>query len=291
MFELTDEQLKQVIKSVLFVSGEGIELIEFANKFSRTLDEIKALIKELQKELTGQDGIHLITYANKAQLSSNPDYADYISAVLNPIRERALTKAAMQTLAIIAYKQPITRLEIEQIRGVSADYAVQVLLENKMIEIVGRKDVVGKPLLFGTTEEFLKRFDLEKIEDLPDYDALLEQIKLIKEENQNKVSESLYKDHTIQDDEIPGFLQGEANVKRLSSEEIAERRAQEEELKQKLKSIDNVIKESRQIFETKPEEKEELAGSSLSDDELQQMFKKVMEEANQIANDTNIDLA
>ena len=103
-----------------------------------------------------------------------------MAEVLNPIKEKALTKAVLETAAIIAYKQPITRLEIEQVRGVNSDYAINNLLENKLIDVVGRKDAIGKPLLFGTTDEFLKRFSMNSLSDLPDYDELMERIEVIK---------------------------------------------------------------------------------------------------------------
>ena len=208
MVEINKTNLKEIIKATLFVSGEGVALSDMAEKFGFEIKDIKKEVEHLKEELSGYNGLHLIQYGNKIQLSSNPDYADHIASVLNPIREKALTKAAMQTLAIIAYKQPVTRLDIENIRGVSSDYAVQVLLEHKMIEVVGRKDVIGKPLLFGTTEEFLKRFDLTNIEDLPDYEELLEKIKLIRVSEQEK-SDSLYRDFTLPDEEVPEFLQGE----------------------------------------------------------------------------------
>jgi segregation and condensation protein B len=260
MFEVNDEQLKQIIKAILFVAGEGIELLEFTEKFGRTLNQVKQLVEQLKQELSGENGIHLITYGAKAQLSSNPNYAEAVASVLNPIREKALTKAAMQTLAIIAYKQPITRLEIEAIRGVSSDYAVQVLLENNMIEVVGRKDVVGKPLLFGTTEQFLKRFDLQSVEDLPDYEELLERIKLIRIENQN--NSNLYRDHQISDEELPQYLEEQ---KTLTEEEIAAKKQQDEMLKQKFKDIESVIRQ------TKSAQKE-----AMSDQELQEIFSKVL---------------
>lgn len=208
MFEIKKSELKEIIKSILFVSGEGVELKDIADKLGFEVADIKKEVQGLKNELCGTSGIHIISYGNKIQLSSNPNYADYIASVLNPIREKALTKAAMQTLTIIAYKQPVTRLDIENIRGVSSDYAVQVLLEHNMIEVVGRKDVIGKPLLFGTTEDFLKRFDLESVEDLPDYEELLEKIKLIRVSEQEK-SDSLYRDFTLPDEEVPEFLQGE----------------------------------------------------------------------------------
>ena len=208
MVEINKNNLKEIIKAVLFVSGDGVALNDLADKLGFDIKEIKKQIEVIKEELSGVSGLHLIQYANKVQISSNPEYADHIASVLNPIREKALTKAAMQTLAIIAYKQPVTRLDIENIRGVSSDYAVQVLLEHNMIEVVGRKDVIGKPLLFGTTEEFLKRFDLTSVEDLPDYEELLEKIKLIRVAEQEK-SDSLYRDFALPDEEVPEFLQGE----------------------------------------------------------------------------------
>ena len=205
---ITDGMLKDIIEATLFVSGEGIDINAFAEKLEVTQTVVNKAVKELKKKLSGDSGIHLIEYKNKIQPSSNPNYADQIASVLNPIREKALTKACMETLSIIAYKQPITRLEIEEVRGVNCDYTVQVLLEHNLIEVVGRKDVIGKPLLFGTTEEFLKRFDLKDITDLPNQEEILERIKLIRNPEEN--SESLYYDYKLPDEEeVPDFLQGE----------------------------------------------------------------------------------
>ena len=227
--------LKEVIKGILFVSGEGVEKQEIAEKLQITDKQLNKAIEELKQNLSGDCGIHLIEYKNKIQLCSNPDYADLISTVLNPIREKALTKAALETVAIIAYKQPITKLEIEEIRKInSADYAIQVLLDNKMIEIVGRKDAVGKPYMFGTTDEFLKRFNLKNLNDLPDYDKLLERIEVIKNETYDNQlsSDGLYRSFDVpQEEEIPDFLKDEQNVKKL--------KAQDNEM---LDKIDEILK-------------------------------------------------
>ena len=152
----------------------------------------------MQQKYSGDSGIQVLTYKDKVQLCSNPNYAEPISVVLNPIKERALTKTALETVAIIAYKQPITRLEIENIRGVSSDYAVQVLLQHNLIEVVGRKDVVGKPLLFGTTDEFLKRFQIHDLSELPKYEELLEQIKVL---SQGMNTDALYNEFEIKDED------------------------------------------------------------------------------------------
>ena len=175
--------LKEVILSILFVSGDGIEKSFIAEKLQLSDKEVSKAIEELKMEYNGDKGIHIIEYKNKVQLASNPNYANYISDVLNPIREKSLTRAALETLAIIAYKQPITKLEIEDIRRVNSDYAVQILIDQNMIEVVGRKDAVGKPLLFGTTENFLKRFNIKDVSGLPDYDELLERIKTLRAED------------------------------------------------------------------------------------------------------------
>ncbi|MDE6583499.1 MAG: SMC-Scp complex subunit ScpB [Clostridia bacterium] len=215
-------ELKEIILSVLFVAGEGIEKSFILEKINITEKELDKAIKELQEEYNGEKGIHIITYKNKVQLASNPAYAEYISEVLNPIREKALTRAALETLAIIAYKQPITKLEIEDIRRVNCDYAVQILVDQNMIEVVGRKDAVGKPLLFGTTENFLKRFNLQDLAQLPDYDGLLERIKVIEDgESQQPKSDSLYNEFKLPDEEIPEFLQGEENIESVDGGDIA----------------------------------------------------------------------
>ena len=207
--------LKEVVMSVLFVAGDGIEKEFLAEKLDVTKKELDKALDELKKEYIGDKGIHIIEYKNKVQLSTNPAYANFISEVLNPIREKSLTRAALETLAIIAYKQPITKLEIEDIRGASAEYAVQILIDQNMIEVVGRKDAVGKPLMFGTTENFLKRFNVKELSDLPDYEELLERIKTIREEEDAQKQDTLFRDveNLEFNEELPDYLKGEDFVK------------------------------------------------------------------------------
>ena len=214
------ENLKEIVLSVLFIAGEGVEKNFIAEKLNVSTEQIDKVIEQLKKEYNNEKGIHVITFKNKVQLASNPSYAEYISTVLNPIREKSLTRAALETLAIIAYKQPITKLEIEDIRRVNCDYAVQVLSDQNMIEVVGRKDAVGKPLLFGTTENFLKRFNLNDLAELPDYDSLLERIRVIEEDELPK-SDSLYNEFSLPEEEVPDFLKEEAGVENVSGDEIA----------------------------------------------------------------------
>lgn len=218
----TTYNLKEVIKAVLFVAGDGVEKDLLAEKFELSLKELDKIIDELKEEFSGEKGIYLIEFKNKIQLASNPNFADYISDVLSPVREKLLTRAALETLAIIAYKQPITKSEIEDVRRVNCDYAVQALVDQDMIEIVGRKEAVGRPLMFGTTENFLKRFNIKQIEDLPDYNDLLERIKVIRnEEEETPQQDTLFRnvdDFKFEDEQVPDFLQGE-EVEKIGDEQ------------------------------------------------------------------------
>ncbi len=215
------EKLDEILEALLLVSGDGLSIAEIVDLLELQNSEVKQSITRLKKKYGGKCGIHLLSYNGKIQFGSNPDYADAVGCVLNPIKEKELSNAALETVAIVAYKQPVTRLEIEQIRGVNCDYAVQVLLKHNLIEVVGRKDVVGKPLLFGTTDAFLKRFQIESIEQLPDYEQLLASIKVLEEGNRAQPEEvSLYNEFEIPDEEeMPDFLEDETDLQKINMTE------------------------------------------------------------------------
>ena len=167
------EKLTNTIEAILFASGKSVPLADIAEKLNATKGEIKRSLDELKEKYGEEGGIQLLLFNGKAQLGSNPLYKESVEAVLNPIREKELTRTVLECAAIIAYKQPITKTEIELLRGLNSDYAVRVLLELNLITPCGRKDAVGRPILYATTDEFLKRFKLQSLEDLPDYDALM----------------------------------------------------------------------------------------------------------------------
>lgn len=175
------ENLENVIESILFVAGEPVLISDICYKLEVDQKEIEEAVETLKMKYSEKSGIQLLCFNNKLQLSSNPNYVDFVSAILNPIRQRNLTKATLETIAIIAYKQPVTRLDIEDVRGVNSDYAINILLEHELIEIIGHKDAVGKPALFATTDEFLKRFGISSTKELPDYNKLMEDIEKIRE--------------------------------------------------------------------------------------------------------------
>jgi len=210
------EDLKKIIEAIIFVSGNPISAKDIAEKLYCSEKEVMKCAKELQEKYTADSGVNLLIYNNKLQFCSNPRFADAVSNVLNPIRERELSRSMLEVAAIIAYKQPITRLEVENVRGVNSDYAINALVENNLIEIVGRKDAVGKPLLFGTTDNFLKKFGLSDIADLPDYEELVNRIKVLHSSDDN--GNSLFNFRDTEDDitKEEEILKGE---KSLSKEE------------------------------------------------------------------------
>ncbi len=201
------EKLDNVIESLLFLSGEALAIETIASSLELQKSEIRKSLTRLKAKYSGACGIHLLEYNGKVQFGTNPEYADEVAGVLNPIKEKELSKATLETIAIIAYKQPVTKLEVEEVRGVNCDYTMQTLLSLGMIEVVGVKDAIGHPKLYGTTDEFLKRFRLERIEDLPDYDSLLQNIEELK--NRRIESDSLYNQFEIPTEEKPEFLEGE----------------------------------------------------------------------------------
>lgn len=166
---MDDKEIKAIIEALIFVSGEPITLnrirdvIEGVDK--KTLERLASELKdEFNKEYRG---LQLVEIANGYQLTTRSEYANWIKK-LNKIKvSTKLSKPAMETLAIIAYKQPIIKPEVEKIRGVDSGGVIKTLLERKLIKIIGRMDIVGKPMMYGTTPEFLQYFGLKDLTDLP----------------------------------------------------------------------------------------------------------------------------
>lgn len=171
------EKLTNIIEAILFASGEAIEVDIFREKLQVSKIEMDKAIRKLETKYSGDNGIYLLYFNHKLQFATNPEYKEAIASVLTPIREKEFTATILECAAIVAYKQPITRTELEKIRnGRSSDYAITTLMALDMIEPVGRKDAPGKPILYGTTDSFLKRFKLKSIKALPDYEEFLKKL-------------------------------------------------------------------------------------------------------------------
>lgn len=172
------ETLASIIESILFVSGDAVAVKDISEKLCLTDKEVLSIAEKLQKEKYNADsGIHLLIFNKKLQFGTNKNNAESVATVLNPIKERELSRSMLEVAAIIAYKQPVTRMDLEEIRNCSCEYALQNLIKLGVVEVVGRKDSIGHPALFGTTDNFLKRFQISSLDELPDYDGLIDKIK------------------------------------------------------------------------------------------------------------------
>lgn len=166
--EASREELMGALESVLFVTGEPLPKPEIARAFSLNQLELNVLLSELEGELEkNRRGIRLFTTDDTVQLVSAPEYNEWLVKLLAPPQEKNLSDSMMETLSVIAYRQPVTRADIEAVRGVRCEYAVSQLLKQGFIKELGRKEVVGRPMLFGTTDAFLRRFGLHSIDELP----------------------------------------------------------------------------------------------------------------------------
>jgi segregation and condensation protein B len=172
-----------IIESLLFVSGEPLDIKQIASIIECSLDFTKQLLKEMGKLYECESrGIKIINNNESYSLATKADNSVYIEKLLGINSRQGLSQAALETLSIVAYKQPITRVDIDEIRGVKSDRAISTLIEKGLIKECGRLDVIGRPILYGTTEEFLKYFDLENIGQMPGLDSFMEEVALDREE-------------------------------------------------------------------------------------------------------------
>lgn len=160
--------LKYAIEGILFAAGEPVKAAKLAVVLDVSIEEIKNAVEDLKKEYnTDKRGFNIIDIMEGYQICSRPEYYTYIQEILGEQRNQPLSNAAMEALAIIAYKQPITRAQIEAVRGVNSDGCVNRLYERGLIEEAGRLDAPGRPILYVTTPTFLRCFGLKSPEELP----------------------------------------------------------------------------------------------------------------------------
>ena len=186
--------LKGRIEAILYVAGEAVTVRDLAIALRRDEKEVRKAIDVLRDEYDfEQRGFLIKRYADKVQLATRPLYAGDVVRMLQPVQQQSLSQAAMETLAVVAYRQPVTRAEVEQIRGVKCDYSIHSLTRKGLIREAGRKDTIGRPVLFCTTDEFLSHFGLESLDDLPPLPVSSEetQTELSGEEERMKTDETI----------------------------------------------------------------------------------------------------
>ena len=162
------KKTEAAIEAILFTMGESVEAEKIAAAIDHDVDTTVKIIHNMMDKYEAEDrGIKLIELDKSFQLCTKQEFYDNLIKVCSQPRKYTLSDAALETLSIIAYKQPITKLEIEKIRGVNSDRAVNKLIELELAKEVGRLDAPGRPMLFGTTEEFLRTFGVQSIDELP----------------------------------------------------------------------------------------------------------------------------
>ena len=163
-----DKEKTAVLEAILFAMGDSVEVSRLAQVIGETPKKTRNLLLELQKKYKrDKRGIDLIELDDCFQMCTRPEMYEYLVKIAKVPRKYTLSDTVLETLSIVAYKQPVTRIEIEKIRGVSCDHAINRLLEFDLIKEVGRLDAPGRPLLFGTTEQFLRSFGVKSLEELP----------------------------------------------------------------------------------------------------------------------------
>jgi len=165
---MEDREAKQIIEALLFIAGEPVTLDRIRKIIEIDKYNTERLIRELISDYSTQNtGLFIAEVAEGFQMVTNPSCAPWVRKPLSTAIPKKLTQSSLETMAIIAYKQPIIKAEIEAIRGVNSDGVVKTLLEKRLVKILGRKEVPGRPLMYGTTNEFLQYFGLKDLSELP----------------------------------------------------------------------------------------------------------------------------
>ncbi|MDO8683553.1 MAG: SMC-Scp complex subunit ScpB [Armatimonadota bacterium] len=196
------ENIKPAVECLLFVSTDPVTIKEMAVALQLEGQEaqVEMVVQELRQDLALRSGLQIARVAGGFQMCTRQEYSECVSQLLAPNRHK-LSRAALETLAVVAYRQPVTQPEIEAVRGVNVDGVMKTLLDHGLVREVGRKQSVGRPILYATTREFLQRFGLNDLSDLPDVDEF--------GSNEEAIQQSLFEEESrpqIQDDSTPDSL-------------------------------------------------------------------------------------
>ncbi len=166
----SEQVLRHKIECMLFVAGDPVAIAELARVLDLPTPKTRTLLSEMEYSYRVEGrGVQLLVTHDTAQLVSNRDYIEEVKQLVNPDETKNVSQSLLETLAVIAYRQPVTRADVERVRGVRCDYAVTQLQKLGLIVEVGRKDVVGHPTLFGTTDKFLRQFGIHAVDEMPNF--------------------------------------------------------------------------------------------------------------------------
>lgn len=179
-------KIEATIEAILFSIGDAVHINKIAEVIEQDKKTTKRILNDMIDRYANEDrGIQLVALEESYQLCTKPVYYDYIKQMVHKNREVILTDVLIETLSIIAYKQPLTKLHIEEIRGVNSNHAVNKLVEYQLIKEIGRMNAPGRPILFGTTQDFLRCFGFQSLDDLPNIED--GQLSLLKDEVEQEV--------------------------------------------------------------------------------------------------------
>lgn len=165
---MDNREIKSIIEGLLFTWGDPLELKDLSSVLEIDFNELEDIMKELIDDFDfNRRGLRIIKFNNLYQIGTRPEHYEWIKKLNNKKNTKNLSNASLETLSIIAYKQPIIKSDVENIRGVRSDRAIDTLIDKKLVKELGRLERTGRPILYGTTEDFLKYFGLETIEELP----------------------------------------------------------------------------------------------------------------------------
>ncbi len=187
---------KAILEGLLFVVGEdGLTLDQIEEVLELTEDEVKSLVNDLKHSYEQEDrGLRIDFLGNRLKLTTKFEHREYYQKLLENPDTNILSQAALETLAIIAYNEPITRMQVDKIRGVSSSQMIRKLVAKGLIKESGRSDLPGRPILYETTNEFLDYFGLSNIDELPDMEKYIDEVKEEKEEEETDLYTSKYKE-------------------------------------------------------------------------------------------------
>ena len=175
--QINSKTIQNRIECMLFVAGDPVAITEIARVLDCPLAAARSTLQEMEfLYQTEGRGVQLLVTHDTAQLVSNRDYIEDVKRLVNPDETKSVSQSLLETLAVIAYRQPVTRSDVERVRGVRCDYAVTQLVKLGLIVEVGRKDVVGHPTLFGTTDKFLHQFGIHSVDEMPDFSRYSQEI-------------------------------------------------------------------------------------------------------------------
>ena len=184
---MEDKNYKAIIEAILFTMGESVELGRIAEAIELDKKQTKAIIEEMMEQYQDATyGVQIVELDGSYQMCTKSEMYEYLIRIAKQPKQRTLTDVLLETLSIVAYKQPVTKVEIEKIRGVSCDHAINKLVEYNLVCELGRLDAPGRPILFGTTEEFLRCFGVNSIDNLPVLNPV--QLEEFKQEVENEMN-------------------------------------------------------------------------------------------------------